>query len=144
MGKYMTALDWKHSPYFRKEEFRCNCGKCSGYPKNGISKSLVDNMNLLRQIYGKSITITSGYRCPDFNKRVGGASNSAHLTGCACDWNFTNKVFSQKQKNEIIAFIKKLPNYHYTYSNQSNMYNAIHYDTNLVECPSWEEPNVEA
>ena len=144
MGKYMTALDWKHSKFFRKEEFRCNCGKCSGYPKNGISKSLVDNMNLIRAIYGQSITITSGYRCPDFNKRVGGASNSAHLLGGACDWNFTNKVFSQKQKNEIISFIKKLPNYHYSYSNQSNMYNAIHYDTNLVECASWEESNVEA
>ena len=55
MGKYMTDSDWKHSKFFRKEEFRCNCGKCSGYPKNGISKSLVDNMNLLRQIRWKTI-----------------------------------------------------------------------------------------
>lgn len=143
MGKYMTDADWKHSKYFRKEEFRCPCGKCSGYPKNGIYKSLVDNMNFLRTFHGKSITITSGYRCPTYNKAIGGDANSAHLLGGACDWNFTNKVFSQAQKNEIIAFIKKMPNYHYSYSNQSNMYNAIHIDTLLVDCATWANTDLE-
>lgn len=144
MGKYMTEADWKHSKYFKKEEFKCKCGGkyCNGYP-TGIAKSLVDNMNLLRTIYGKSITITSGLRCKKHNSAVGGASNSAHLTGCACDWNFTNKTFTQAQKNEIIAFIKKLPNYHYSYSNQTNMYNAIHIDTNLVDCASWDNDTSE-
>lgn len=144
MGKYMTDADWKHSKYFRKEEFKCKCGGkyCNGYPV-GIAKSLVDNMNLLRQIYGKSITVTSGIRCKQHNAAVGGASNSAHLTGCACDWNFTNKTFTQAQKNEIIAFIKKLPNYHYSYSNQQNMYNAIHIDTNLVDMPDWDDSSTE-
>lgn len=32
------------------------------------------------------ITITSGYRSPPVNAAVGGASNSAHLTGLACDF----------------------------------------------------------
>ena len=31
------------------------------------------------------IIINSGYRSPQLNKKVGGASNSNHLTGCACD-----------------------------------------------------------
>lgn len=137
MGKYMTEEDWKHSKYFRKEEFKCKCGKCSGYPKNGIYKSLVDNMNILRYIYGTSITITSGYRCEAHNKAVGGDSNSAHLLGGACDFNFTGKTFAKSTKDNIITLIKKLPNYHYSYSNQENMYNAIHIDTNLVDCASW-------
>lgn len=34
---------------------------------------------------GKAITITSGYRTPEHNKRVGGASRSQHLTGKAAD-----------------------------------------------------------
>lgn len=138
MGKYMTIKDWEHSKYFKKEEFKCGCnGKyCNGYP-SGVAKSLVDNMNLLREIYGKSITITSGLRCEKYNATVGGDKNSLHICGQACDWNFTNKEFTQKQKDEIIAFIKKLPNYRYSYSNQTNMYNAIHIDTLLVDCASW-------
>ncbi|GAH08593.1 unnamed protein product, partial [marine sediment metagenome] len=33
----------------------------------------------------KPIRITSGYRCPAENKKVGGHSNSAHLLGKAAD-----------------------------------------------------------
>lgn len=143
MGKYMTEADWKHSPYFKKEEFRCPCGKCNGYPTNGIYKSLVDNMNFLRHYFGKSITITSGYRCEYGNKLVGGDKNSAHLLGGACDWNFTNTTFTEAEKGTIIYMIKRMPNYHYSYSNQTNMYNAIHIDTNLVDCATWDIPNVD-
>jgi hypothetical protein len=32
------------------------------------------------------IIISSGYRCPKLNEVVGGASNSAHLYGCAADF----------------------------------------------------------
>ena len=137
MGKYMTDADWEHSKYFEKKEFRCPCGKCSGYPTNGIYKSLVDNMNFLRHYFGKSITITSGYRCEYGNKLVNGDANSAHLTGGACDWNFTGETFTEKQKNEIIYMIRKMPNYHWSYSNQTNMFNAIHIDTLLVDCADW-------
>lgn len=39
----------------------------------------------LRDHFGKSITVTSGYRSPKVNKAVGGASNSDHLYGYAAD-----------------------------------------------------------
>src|SRR5262245_30603901 len=32
-----------------------------------------------------SVYVSSGYRCPELNAAVGGASNSAHLYGCAAD-----------------------------------------------------------
>jgi len=35
---------------------------------------------------GKPVTILSGYRCPEVNALVGGATNSAHLYGLACDF----------------------------------------------------------
>lgn len=33
-----------------------------------------------------SIQITSGYRCPDLNARVGGVETSQHTLGLAADW----------------------------------------------------------
>ncbi len=39
----------------------------------------------LRDVYGKPITVNSGYRCEALNKRVGGARTSQHMTGQAVD-----------------------------------------------------------
>ena len=46
-------------------------------------------------MYGEDepIIINSGYRSPEVNKKVGGAPNSNHLTGCAADI----KVFGIEQ-----------------------------------------------
>lgn len=38
-----------------------------------------------RQMLKKPIVITSGYRCPELNKLVGGVFNSAHMDGLAVD-----------------------------------------------------------
>ena len=43
-------------------------------------------LELVRQALGKPVVITSGYRCPELNKRVGGASTSAHTKGLAVDF----------------------------------------------------------
>ena len=41
----------------------------------------------IRKICGDNpVIISSGYRCPELNEAVGGASNSAHLYGCAADF----------------------------------------------------------
>ena len=34
---------------------------------------------------GEPIIINSGYRSPQLNRKIGGAPNSNHLTGCAVD-----------------------------------------------------------
>ena len=39
----------------------------------------------LRQRAGAPILINSGYRSPQLNRKVGGATNSNHLSGCAVD-----------------------------------------------------------
>jgi hypothetical protein len=38
-----------------------------------------------REEYGKAMIISSGYRCEELNKAVGGAKTSQHMTGCAAD-----------------------------------------------------------
>lgn len=49
-------------------------------------EALVDNvLDPLREAWGGPITVTSGYRCPELNKAVGGSRTSDHLRGCAAD-----------------------------------------------------------
>ena len=42
-------------------------------------------LEVLRNKVGHPIVINSGYRSPQLNRKVGGAANSNHLTGCAVD-----------------------------------------------------------
>lgn len=44
------------------------------------------NLQKIRNLLGKPINITSGYRCFQLNKAVGGAPDSAHLRGLGVDF----------------------------------------------------------
>lgn len=46
---------------------------------------LSENLEALRAHLGKPIIITSGYRSPSHNERIGGAKNSQHVLGKAAD-----------------------------------------------------------
>lgn len=47
---------------------------------------LLENLNKFRNIYGKPMTVTSGYRPGKYNNAAGGAKGSAHLSCEACDF----------------------------------------------------------
>ena len=48
---------------------------------------LVDNvLDPIRDKFCAPVIITSGYRCPQVNKLVGGANNSQHMSGYAADF----------------------------------------------------------
>lgn len=51
----------------------------------GNLANLWDNLNFLREKFGKPIYINSAYRTPSVNKHVGGAKRSLHLQGRAAD-----------------------------------------------------------
>ncbi len=65
---------------FNSDEFECPDSK-----EHKISKDLIDKLQQLREKYGKSITITSGYRSKEYNDKVGGVKNSQHVLGKAAD-----------------------------------------------------------
>jgi len=70
-------MSWK---YFKREEFACNC--CG---ENLIQDDLLDKLDKVRERCGFPFHISSGFRCPSHNAKVGGASESAHVTGDAAD-----------------------------------------------------------
>ncbi len=48
--------------------------------------ALANNMERVRAVFGKPITVSSGYRSPKVNTAVGGSKNSYHMKGLACDF----------------------------------------------------------
>mgnify|MGYP003397927331 CR=1 FL=1 len=51
----------------------------------GNAQELLNALQVFRDVLGKPIKITSGYRCEKLNRLVGGVSNSSHLKGWAAD-----------------------------------------------------------
>lgn len=70
------------SKHFNSKEFECPCSVCD---IQKISSKLLEKLEIVRETYGRAIRITSGYRCLDHNKAVGGKENSSHMDGIAVD-----------------------------------------------------------
>lgn len=63
---------------------------------------LVDNvLDPLRELYGKPIIVTSGYRSEAVNRSVNGATSSQHKLGCAADITAGTKKENEKLFNLI-------------------------------------------
>lgn len=75
------------SAHFSFTEFRCNCG--GRYPecqRIWVLRPLLVSLETLRnRFYRDGLAITSGCRCTQHNRAVGGASRSQHLFGAAAD-----------------------------------------------------------
>lgn len=63
-------------------------------------------LEIIRMVIDRPITITSGYRCIDLNRLIGGATNSAHTQGLAVDF-----VVGGMTPEQIIKEIKHVVNY---------------------------------
>ncbi len=70
----------KLSKYFSSKEFENKEDK-----EFFIDQVLIQKLDLVREEFGESITITSGYRSPLYNKKIGGSSSSQHCLGKAAD-----------------------------------------------------------
>jgi uncharacterized protein YcbK (DUF882 family) len=88
-------------------------------------QELAKNLQVLRDEVKKPIKITSGYRDPSFNKKIGGASQSRHLTGQAADLKIEG--YTPKQ---VAAIIEKLIAAGKMKQGGLGIYSTwIHYDT---------------
>lgn len=83
----MSWFTLRVSPNFTLTEFVCKCnGQYASCDRSLLHAGLVAQLEALRaRYYPNGLTVVSGYRCNDWNKRVKGASSSQHLYGTACD-----------------------------------------------------------
>jgi hypothetical protein len=63
---------------------------CRGTGKLVVNTEAMDALQRLRDRLGKPMIVTSAYRSPEHNRRVGGASASRHLAGDAFDISMSN------------------------------------------------------
>ena len=83
----------KLTEHFKLEEFTYSLTATKLKIDNSVPDDLMPNvkltaikLELVRKALGRPIIISSGYRCPALNARVGGVSTSAHTKGLAVDF----------------------------------------------------------
>ena len=77
----MTDGNRRLAPDFKVRELRCRDGSDTVM----VDETLTVVLQCIREHFGKAVTITSGYRTPAHNAKVGGAKSSQHLLGRAAD-----------------------------------------------------------
>ncbi len=70
------------SKNFKLNEFDCKCNRCN---KVLLDTKLVELLQKIRDHFGASVNVNSGYRCKTHNKEVGGSTSSHHMKGTAAD-----------------------------------------------------------
>lgn len=113
---------WNGIKYFKKDEFKCKCGKyCNGFPAEPEEK-LIKVADRVREHFGNKITVSSGVRCEKHNANVGGVAGSRHKLGKAMD--FCVSGFSA---SAVLDYVQKQPEIRYAYAIDSNY---VHMDVN--------------
>ena len=79
--EYFVDAETEKQLNFQVCEFACKDG--SDYLK--LDSALVLMLQRIRDHFNKPVIINSGYRNPEYNKKVGGASRSRHTYGRAAD-----------------------------------------------------------
>lgn len=110
-GVQKVADPWEGIQYFRKEEFRCKCGKfCDGFPAQPERKLLL-LADRVRGHFTSPMIVSSGVRCVTHNANVGGASASRHMSGKAMDFCVRGKT-----AKDVLAFVQSQADTRYAYA----------------------------
>lgn len=101
---------WDEIEYFVREEFRCPCGRCGGFPTEP-HENMVRGTDAIRRWAGVPITPASGVRCQEHNDELpGSVPNSWHVRGQAVDI-----AVKGKTPQQVEAYAKTLPHYYSSY-----------------------------
>ena len=80
--KYFTIEELIYSDTALKKKIR---NKTTQEVERNLQRLVKTVLDPLREAYGEPINVSSGYRCAELNKEVGGVETSQHTTGCAAD-----------------------------------------------------------
>lgn len=109
---------------FNQSEFDCRDGSTMPIDVYNNVVELAENLQVLRDYVDTPIKINSGYRSPDYNALVGGASKSQHLLGNAADI-----VIGKLDPVEVADIITELINTGRMKQGGIGVYNTFtHYD----------------
>lgn len=101
INAYSKAKDGnkKLSSNFKVSEFACKDGSDTVL----VAPRLVMVLQTIRDHFGASVTISSGYRTPQYNTKVGGVAHSQHCYGTAAD------IMVKGQKPaDVAAYARKI------------------------------------
>lgn len=103
----MTGFVSSSGNYQITEHFKLKEFACSNSEAVIISENLCYILEAIRTHFGKPVVVTSGYRTPEHNAKVGGAAKSRHMLGIAADIQI-----SGIKPDEVAAYARVLmPNY---------------------------------
>ena len=100
MAKYFKAAEMLKSETAEKN-------KINNIPSVEVKQNIEELLGVLdglREHYGKPIKITSGYRCTELNRLVGGSPTSAHVIGYAADLQPVQGSFAEF-KAEVLRWL---------------------------------------
>ena len=109
---------------FNIDEFKCKDG--TGVPSEYLDniRLLAKNLQILRDFIQKPIIVISGYRSPEYNKKIDGAKKSQHMLAKAAD--IIVKGMSPTEVKDIITSLIKKGDMH---SGGIGLYQTFtHYD----------------
>lgn len=127
------------SEFFTLRELTKSSTASRNHIDNTPSAEIIQNLQYgvdmvldpLRRLYGKPIVITSGYRCPELNKRVGGVANSWHTQGNAADIH----VSSLAEASKIFSNLQKIPSVDTALFEHSKSGQWLHVQWNMSKTP---------
>lgn len=97
---------------FTLEELTTTNHKVDNTPNDDEVQNLTKlaaTLQTIRDTYNQPIIISSGFRCKQLNKIVGGVSNSDHVFGCAADIHSKSNTKGDNKKlfDLIVSLIKQ-------------------------------------
>ena len=88
----LKIFDGQITENFNLSEFKCRDN--GELLVNSEALNHIDRLQRFRSWYNRPMRVNSGYRTPEYNKKIGGAAKSKHMKGIASDIALPQEFYS--------------------------------------------------